>query len=63
MVAESNIIMAKYEVYFEQIEKYWFEVEADSEEEAKEKAEEISQSEKIKDYHDDSDAKLEVYEC
>jgi hypothetical protein len=53
--------MAKFEVIIKQIEEYLFEIEADTKEEAEEKAEELYET-KSQDYHNNSDAEVSVYE-
>lgn len=53
--------MKEFEVVIEKIERYFVVVRADSEEDAKERAEEMVEESPEK-YHDDSDANIEAYE-
>ena len=53
--------MAKYEVQITQVENYDFEVEADNEQEAKEKAQKLFETNKHE-YHTDSDGTTEAFE-
>lgn len=52
----------KYEVIIKLIEVYELEIEAESEDEAKRKADDIMESPHKYDYHVDSDAEITAYE-
>ena len=54
--------MPKFEVRYKTIEIYYFEIEAEDEESAIEKAEGIMETDEKYDYHDDSNSEVNAYE-